>query len=113
VTADIMLAQLEKYCEVRDWDFIKKINGKEDDDMEAPSMSRKFYWQDGEPFFAFSKYKGRALSWVIKEDYRFVRWMLSADLSEESKEVVRRAIARVRCSRDRCSLPENGDERDY
>lgn len=112
VTADIILAQLEKYYEVRDWDFIGKINSRTEEEKASISSSRKFYWRDGEPYFAFSKYKGRALAWVVKEDYRFVRWMLSATFSNETKEVVRKAIERSRCDENLCHLLKNGEGED-
>jgi DNA polymerase-3 subunit epsilon len=87
---DILSMQLEKYKEARDWDFINQIHA--DDEERGADSTRKFYWLKGEAHFAFSKYKDKALSEVAKEDPEFLKWILVAEFSEETKSVVRMAL---------------------
>lgn len=90
-TAKILTKQLEKYGETRDWDFIYKIHHAADD--RFVDNDRKFYWRDGQAHFAFSKHKDRALAEVAASDPGFLSWILSADFSDETKEIVRKALA--------------------
>lgn len=91
--AKILLKQLEKYQEARDWKFINKThhtviyNGETYIDNE-----RKFYWRRGKAYFAFSKYKGKPLDEIAKTDKVFLQWILSSDFSEETKSIVKKAI---------------------
>ncbi|MFH1582705.1 MAG: 3'-5' exonuclease [Candidatus Falkowbacteria bacterium] len=88
--AKILAKQLEKYSETRDWDFIYKIHHAADD--RFVDTDRKFYWRSGEAFFAFSKHKDRPLADVARKDPSFLEWIISADFSEETKEIVRKAL---------------------
>ncbi len=91
VAAEILVRQLEKYKECRDWEFINKIHiGEEEDYLDA---TRKFYWLRGEAFFAFSKYRDKTLKQVAKEDPRFLEWILTADFSDEVKNIVQKALS--------------------
>jgi DNA polymerase III subunit epsilon len=92
VAAQILLKQLEKYKEMRDWNFVKKIRFPEAE--EFPAGSRHFYWRRGEAYFSFSKYNGQALSQVAKEDREFLIWILAADFPNEVKNVVQCALDR-------------------
>lgn len=89
-TAQILAKQLEKYEETRDWDFIYKIHHASDD--RFVDTDRKFYWRGGEAFFAFSKHKDRSLADVAKKEPGFLDWIISADFSDETKEIVRKAL---------------------
>lgn len=89
-TAKILTKQLEKYDETRDWDFIYKIHHAADD--RYVDNDRKFYWRSGEAHLAFSKHKDRALAEVARTDPGFLEWILTADFSEETKEIVRKAL---------------------
>ena len=89
-TAEILTKQLEKYSETRDWDFIYKIHHTLDD--RFVDSDRKFYWRGGEAFFAFSKHKDRSLADVAEKDPGFLNWLLAADFSEETKDIVRKAL---------------------
>jgi len=89
-TAKILVKQLEKYSETRDWDFIYKIHHAADD--RFVDSDRKFYWRGGEAFFAFSKHKDRSLADVAEKDPGFLNWLMSADFSEETKEIARKAL---------------------
>lgn len=87
---DILSMQLEKYKETRDWDFINQIH--QDNEERYVDSTRKFYWLKGEAHFTFSKYKDKALSAIVKEDPKFLRWILNADFSDETKNIVRMAL---------------------
>ena len=88
--AEILQSQLEKYNEIRDWDFIHKIHHLSDD--RFVDTERKFFWRSGEAYLAFSKYKGRSLKEVVEKDQGFLEWIMSADFSDETKEIVRKAL---------------------
>lgn len=89
-TAKILTKQLEKYEETRDWDFLYKIHHASDD--RFVDTDRKFYWRSGEAFFAFSKHKDRSLADVAETDPGFLSWVLGADFSDETKEIVKKAL---------------------
>jgi len=89
-TAEILTKQLEKYEETRDWDFIYKIHHASDD--RFVDTDRKFYWRGGEAYLAFSKHKDRSLADVAKTDSGFLSWILGADFSEETKDIVQKAL---------------------
>ena len=87
-TAKILIKQLEKYSETRDWDFIYKIHHASDD--RFVDIDRKFYWRGGEAYLVFSKHKDRSLADVAKKDPGFLEWILSANFSEETKNIVKK-----------------------
>lgn len=89
-TKEILEAQLETYEEVRDWEFVNKIHKANSD--RFVDNDRKFYWRDGEAYFSFSKNKDVSLSKVAQNDPGFLKWMLTADFSEETKNIVKRAL---------------------
>lgn len=89
-TAKILTQQLKKYSETRDWDFIYKIHHAASD--RFVDNDRKFYWRGGQAHFAFSKYKDRALAEIVEKDQGFLSWILSADFSEETKDIIRKAL---------------------
>lgn len=91
VTAEILAGQLKKYKEARDWDFVYKIHHAADG--RFVDNARKFYWRSGEAYFSFSKYKDRPLAEVAELDPGFLNWILTADFSEETKEIIRKALA--------------------
>ncbi|MDD4271335.1 MAG: 3'-5' exonuclease [Patescibacteria group bacterium] len=89
-TAEILKQQLKQYNEVRDWDFIYKIHHALDD--RFVDRDRKFYWRSGEAHFSFSKHKDRTLAEIAETDPGFLNWILGADFSDETKEIVRKAL---------------------
>lgn len=89
-TAEILASQLKKYNEIRDWDFIHKIHHSSD--SRFVDNERKFYWRGGQAYFAFSKHKDKALAEIAEQDPGFLNWILSADFSQETKEIVRKAL---------------------
>ena len=94
VVADILINQLEQYHEIRDLDFVDKIH-QSPEDVYADS-SRKFYWKYGRAYFAFSKYRGIALSEIAKINPKFLKWIVSADFSEETKNIIRKSLEGVK-----------------
>jgi len=92
--AEIMAQQIERYKEVRDWSFINRIH-EPNDDFRVDNI-RKFYWEKGEACFAFSKYQGKALSWVAENDPEFLRWILESDFTEQTKNMIRLALEKMK-----------------
>lgn len=90
ISAEILLKQLEEYSEVRDWSFVNKIHSTTEPDFV--DNGRKFYWQHGEAHFAFSKHKDKSLNQVKEENPEFLKWLLGADFSDETKNIVRQAL---------------------
>jgi len=90
VAAQVLQKQLEKYSETRNWDFIHKIHHAADD--RFVDNDRKFFWRNGEAHFSFSKYKGRPLAEIVKLDAGFLEWILTADFSQETKDIIIKAL---------------------
>jgi DNA polymerase III subunit epsilon len=88
--AEILLRQLERYNEVRNWDFIRRVHQPTENKEEE--ISRKFYWVGGETYLAFSKYKDRKLAEIVRSDPEFLNWILEADFSEDTKNIIRNAL---------------------
>jgi DNA polymerase-3 subunit epsilon len=65
VALEILVKQLEKYKEVRDWVFINRIHSTTNDNFM--DSNRKFYWHNGEAYFAFSKYQDKPLKEIVKK----------------------------------------------
>ncbi|MCK4540502.1 3'-5' exonuclease [Candidatus Parcubacteria bacterium] len=91
VSAEILVKQLEKYKEIRNKEFLNKIHD-ESQYESFNSGNQKFYWVGGEIYFAFSKYKNKSLEWVYKKDREFLEWMLRADFSVDTKNIIRATI---------------------
>lgn len=92
-SAEILIKQFERYNELRDKKFIKKIH-KEDYDINVDNI-RKFYWRNGEACFSFSKYKDKSISEVEKKDRDFLEWIIAADFTEETKNIVKTALEMI------------------
>lgn len=88
-TAEILVRQLEKYKEIRDWEFINKLHQTEEEAMDS---TRKFYWLHGTAYFAFSKYRDKSLKQIARNDPKFLEWILAADFNDDVKSVVRMAL---------------------
>ncbi|MDO8593208.1 MAG: 3'-5' exonuclease [bacterium] len=89
-TAEILGQQLDQYSEIRDWDYIYKIHHASDG--RYVDNERKFFWRNGQAHFSFSKYKGQPLAEVVKQDPGFLRWIMSADFSQETKDIIKNAL---------------------
>lgn len=60
---------------------------------DAIDLDGKFTWSGVEAVLAFGKHKGKALRLVARADPGFLRWMLGASFSEDTKKVARLALA--------------------
>jgi len=82
-TGEIIAEQVKRYG----YDEIRKIH--EETCRDYVDLEGRFYRENGEIYFAFSKFKDRTLASVQQTDPTFLRWILQADFSEDSKNVVR------------------------
>jgi len=88
--ANVLAKQLKKYKEARDLNFLRCINSV--DNTKWVDNDRKFYWRSGQAHFAFSKYRDAPLSKVLEIDRPFLEWILTAEFSEETKLIIRKAL---------------------
>ncbi len=56
---------------------------------------RRFVWKDNEPAFNFGKLKGKGLRWAASEpsEREYLRWILQGPFEEDTREIVREALA--------------------
>jgi len=89
VTLEVLAGQLSKYDDMQDWEAVKKIHTKSD--SRFVDSDRRFYWRNGEAYFAFSKHKDQSLAHITKFEPGFLSWILNADFSDETKSIIRKA----------------------
>ncbi|PIV50603.1 DNA polymerase III subunit epsilon [Candidatus Falkowbacteria bacterium CG_4_9_14_3_um_filter_36_9] len=87
----ILEKQLKIYKEVRDWEFIKKINS-DDRNIKLLDIRRKIIWNNGDAYFSFSKYKNMPLIKVAKTDPKFLKWILKSNFPDRIKHLVKKAL---------------------
>jgi DNA polymerase III subunit epsilon len=92
ITAEVLLAQMEKYQDLMQLDFVKKIYYPAGEAYR--DNSQKFYWHKGETYFSFSQYKDQRVTEVAGTDPEFLRWMMTADFSNETKAIIKQALAK-------------------
>ncbi|MFH1822482.1 MAG: exonuclease domain-containing protein [Patescibacteria group bacterium] len=90
VAINILARQLETYKSIIDLPFINNIHGPQEE--KYIDHKKKFYWRNGEAYFTFSKYKDTPLAEVVKADPDFLGWILKADFSEETKNIIRKVL---------------------
>lgn len=88
---DIIKEQVKKYSQ--DVVFNVPAEGYEE---ESDLPERKFYWHEGEPYFAFSRFKHLPVSDVAKKNPGFLEWMLLADFSNRVKNTIKLALKRTK-----------------
>jgi DNA polymerase-3 subunit epsilon len=74
-------------------------------------LSRRFSWRDNEPVFNFGKLKGKSLRWAASEptERTYMRWILEGNFEEDTKLIIREALAgRIR-QRVRGTPPQRDD----
>jgi len=100
-TLDIIESQVKKYGEGDDSiDVLKQYAYTQHGDFY--DEDRKFRWWNGKLFMMFGKYaRNHTLQEVAKKDPAYLEWILSADFSEEIKELVSNAL--------KGHFPKNGD----
>jgi DNA polymerase-3 subunit epsilon len=87
---EILIKQLEKYKEARSLEFHKLIRESYED--VRLGTTRKFYWADGEAYFAFSKYRNQSVASVLKKDRKFLEWIMESDFTDDVKNIVKQAL---------------------
>jgi len=91
-TLDIIKAQVKKYGEGDDSieslaQFEHKVTSEFYDD------ERKFRWWNGKLYMMFGKYARKyTLQDIVRRDPKYLEWIVSADFSEEVKNLVRNAL---------------------
>ena len=89
-TADVLLAQVDRHGLPQD------AEGLESYCREKPSsyvdQDGIVVWSSGEAVFNFGKLKGVMLKDAVNDCSDYLRWMLTADFTEEVKGVVRAAL---------------------
>lgn len=89
-TLDVLKSQVEKYGD-GDIELLQEFEYKSSG--EFYDEDRKFRWWDGSLYMMFGKYsRKKTLKQVVKADPRYLEWILSADFSEEIKDLVSRAL---------------------
>jgi DNA polymerase-3 subunit epsilon len=87
-TLQVLEAQVKKYGDGSDEiesleDFNYRANG------EYYDSGKRFRWWNGELYMMFGKYaRKKTLKEIAKEDRRYLEWILSADFSEEVKDLI-------------------------
>ncbi|MBL7058030.1 3'-5' exonuclease [Patescibacteria group bacterium] len=89
VTLEVLVGQLNKYKDMQNWENVKNIHTESD--SRFVDSERKFYWRDGVAYFAFSKFKDQPLENIAKLEPGFMNWILNADFTEETKDIIRKA----------------------
>jgi DNA polymerase III subunit epsilon len=88
----ILLKQVKKYDEIKDIAFINEIHKNKDIDKVYSNTTKKFYWKNGETYFAFSRYKDKALSKIAESDRAWMEWLLTADFPNDLKHIVAKSL---------------------
>lgn len=91
-TLEVLEAQVEKYGKDRsDIEALGSFDYKKHGDYY--DAGRRFRWWNGELYMMFGKYAGKmTLKEVVKNDPRYLEWILSADFSEDIKDLVAAAL---------------------
>ncbi len=84
--AEVLSAQVERYGAEK----IAQIHA--DSAVDYVDVDGKFYWKDGQACFSFSKFKHQPLAKVYENEPTFLQWMLNADFSDDTKQIVRDAL---------------------
>ncbi|MDP8230404.1 MAG: 3'-5' exonuclease [Candidatus Gorgyraea atricola] len=92
-TVEIFDAQIKKYGAVE-----QGIESLKDFDYERSSAyfdkGRKFCWWNGELYPMFGKYgKKKHIKDILKNDRRYLEWVITKDFSEEIKVMIKKALA--------------------
>lgn len=91
-TVEIFDAQIKKYGSVE-----QGIESLKDFDYERLSdyfdNERKFCWWNGDLYPTFGKYaRKKHIKSILKDDRRYLEWMLTQDFSKEVKEMIQNAL---------------------
>lgn len=89
-TAEVLAGQFSRYEQLQDPIFIEQMY--QTDKSKFVDNDRRFYWRDNEAYFSFSKHKNKSLRQVAQTEPDFLRWILGADFSPETKEIAQKAL---------------------
>ena len=91
-TLEIIRKQVEKYGKDNDSiEVLKEFDYKETSDYYDDD--RKFRWWNGKLYMMFGKYARKySLQEVVKKDKGYLQWIISANFSQEVKDLVSNAI---------------------
>lgn len=90
-TLEILLAQAEMYDDLpKTAEGLHKFCNQKDDKFVDPD--KKFYWENGEAYFNFGKYRGRPLRLVAQEAPDYLMWMLDQDFSKTTHDIIAGAL---------------------
>jgi DNA polymerase-3 subunit epsilon len=82
-THEIFLAQLERYPALGNTvDTVLKCIGEE----VIVDLARRFVMENGIEVFNFGKFKGRAVSEVLKSEPQYYDWMMKGDFAQHTKQ---------------------------
>ncbi len=93
-TADVLLAQLERYAELPgDVDQLGEFSG---DRQRSPDAAGKLAFdQNGQICLTFGKYRGWPLDTIGRNDPGYLQWLMTkAELPGSTRDVMRRALSR-------------------
>jgi DNA polymerase III subunit epsilon len=90
VTAEILDAMLGRYSDLPR--CVQEIHDVYHDRRSA-DLEGKFVWIDDRLVCNFGKHKGRNLKELVTEVPDYLRWMLSGNFMEDTKDIVRQALA--------------------
>jgi len=109
-TVEVFAGQLERYGDLAlEVDALHEVSNAINSSFV--DLSRRFSWRDNEPVFNFGKLKGKSLRWAASEptERTYMRWILDGNFEEDTKLIIRDALAgRIR-QRVR-SQPPRADE---
>ncbi len=91
-TLEVLQAQVVKYGKGRsDIEALGSFDYKTHGDYY--DAGRRFRWWNGELYMMFGKYAGKmTIKEVVKNDPRYLEWILSANFSEDIKDLVSAAL---------------------
>jgi len=88
---EVVQAQLDRYSDLpRNLPALHDYCQPHDD--HYVDSDRKFKWRYRQAAFAFSQHQGVLLKDVAEQDPSFLRWILSKDFTEETKQIVKDAL---------------------
>ncbi|MCS6979821.1 MAG: 3'-5' exonuclease [Flavobacteriales bacterium] len=92
-TRRVLEGQLRRYPELlADLDFLSEFSGG----ALPPDWEGKFEWgPDGEPWFAFGKYKGKSLREAFMQEPSYYYWMMEKDFLLSTKAMITAHFCRL------------------
>jgi DNA polymerase-3 subunit epsilon len=91
-TLEILQAQVGQYGDHGNLSSLAKFNY--DNPVEFYDMERRFRWWNGKLYMMFGKYaKQHSLQDLVKKDKGYLEWILSADFSQEVKDLIQSALS--------------------